>query len=1338
MRMCTRGSKRLVIALLVAGCLVQSAAAWGAGGLPKPVDLTKPHNFQDPDEGAWIFTVGPTGLIGLYMGGPKGHQIEVRTVAEGSPADGKIEYGDVLLGVNGKPFKTNGENLIVTIGNAIDEAEREENGGRITFTVWRDENLKARHAAANIDMRKIDVNDYFKVVEADTSADLDRYKSEQQVKQSIQDNWKESYERFPIQPKVMEVQLTLEVMGTYSNTSPWDCPKVKKIRERAYPHLEKKIQSRRGFRGWSSRTVGLALLASGKPEHVAMVRDAVHRNEQWMTGFEPGDNGWGGGYKAWYAGYDLSFLGEYYLRTGDKAVFEGLAALARGTAKIQCGGGTWGHSWARRSQNFGELHGPAPGYGAMNQAGGPCFYGLTLAQKAGIEEPIVDDAIRRAARFNSTYVDKGTVPYGFHAPALYEDSNGKNGPPGLAMRIIGEKYKAKYFALSCSVASSWGYRGGHGDGTFGNYWPQLCSALAGKEAVMLWMKKMRPYYTMARQWDGTFVSVSHGGNLGIGCLFDPTAMYMLHFSIPLKQLYMTGRDPVEEIRADARDIMHLKDRMGLTPWRESTTDELIGKLDTFSAEQRRKHYVGELVKRYEAGEKDIPGKLTERLDHDDRRVREAALEALARCGPDALRPALPRILAHLDDSAEIVRMAAVRAVQSYATLPGQERRGRRTPLKVDLGEMMKPLFEASLRSYPDDTNDNVNTPYVLMKLMINTDNPFAHDPFGQGEDPAQVRRVLERFLRLDPREGVMGGPSRNWDRQTCIQMAGPLVFVAGNRSLNGIMFSGGALSGAQSLLLRHGFLEGLEASAVESLKISRQPRAIRPRLSTTGRQGTWFSPEKVMKYKGAYRSAVPWLRQVLIERPNLKQDYFVGKIRKSMYMSDAIDLIEADDDPEPLASLEPLVERSFGIQFDSLADDAAAQAKFCRDTLEPERKTIFRQMAAMKRLVELEGTAAIADLASYFLHDEWRLQDRARALVVELKADGTGERLAELAENEDPSIAAGALQLLGERGDADGLAPALKHIASHAHPEVRGAAAMALVGSGGEDALQQVLTFMKAARDVEEFEGYERALLLVREDEVKVGALCEAIRPALPNYGTSARRSLYYVLGQFGGEENLAFLQEAVRTEDEQEFYNIVEALSWSPDVAATKKLLAILDRHQGTRRAFVVSDLSVKRLVNGAEEIGRVPDDINLDFAEAHLKVVRSLEVLEYLGNIHRGRSLQLLFDYMKRGPEEVTSTSGQAIVRAAAGLDPKLPLAERRAAAEVLTQLMEYIQVVHLKHGPLAEDLAQHARKNAIANYHKWKEVADRTGQALKRIYTPEEEVIDDVDPDEIDLDI
>lgn len=147
-------------ALVVAG--IHGVAC---GAPPVVPDLTKGAK----NEGFKEWNMGPTGIRGgAFCQGfdtSASRQILVGEVANGSPADGVLAAGDVILGVNGKLFDHDARR---SLGEAITAAEETNNKGQLKLVRWR--------AGAQQD-----------------------------------------------------VTLPLRVMGSYSETSPYDCDKAKKI-----------------------------------------------------------------------------------------------------------------------------------------------------------------------------------------------------------------------------------------------------------------------------------------------------------------------------------------------------------------------------------------------------------------------------------------------------------------------------------------------------------------------------------------------------------------------------------------------------------------------------------------------------------------------------------------------------------------------------------------------------------------------------------------------------------------------------------------------------------------------------------------------------------------------------------------------------------------------------------------------------------------------------------------------------------------------------------------------------------------------------------------------------
>jgi S1-C subfamily serine protease len=65
--------------------------------------------------------MGPIGATGIWARIYKGITITVEDVQPNSPAHGKFNKGDIILGVNGAAYK--GKNPFVVLGSALTEAE---------------------------------------------------------------------------------------------------------------------------------------------------------------------------------------------------------------------------------------------------------------------------------------------------------------------------------------------------------------------------------------------------------------------------------------------------------------------------------------------------------------------------------------------------------------------------------------------------------------------------------------------------------------------------------------------------------------------------------------------------------------------------------------------------------------------------------------------------------------------------------------------------------------------------------------------------------------------------------------------------------------------------------------------------------------------------------------------------------------------------------------------------------------------------------------------------------------------------------------------------------------
>ena len=202
------------------GLMVVVPSAHAAESPPVP-DFTK--GDKPGEEHDW--TLGPTGARG-WIHTANGHsraarQILVTEVAAGSPADGVLVPGDVIVGVEGKAFA---DDARVQFARAITAAESESGGGRLPLLRWR-------------------------------------------------------------AGKTETVEVRLAVLGSYGPTAPYDCPKTKRILELGCASLAKRMADEKSYARSLNpipRSLNaMALLASGDARWLPLLK----REAQWAAAF---------------------------------------------------------------------------------------------------------------------------------------------------------------------------------------------------------------------------------------------------------------------------------------------------------------------------------------------------------------------------------------------------------------------------------------------------------------------------------------------------------------------------------------------------------------------------------------------------------------------------------------------------------------------------------------------------------------------------------------------------------------------------------------------------------------------------------------------------------------------------------------------------------------------------------------------------------------------------------------------------------------------------------------------------------------------------------------------
>jgi hypothetical protein len=479
-------------------------------------DLTKGDKIPKGAKHDW--NLGPTGLRGWMfcdkLVTTDARQIAITTVEPGSSADGLIVVGDVLLGVGGKPFSYDPR---TEMGRAITAAETETGGGRLAITRWR-------------------------------------------------------------AGKTDEVELMLPVLGSFSPTAPYDCPKSQRILVQGLESLAESMSQpdyAQSVDAIPRSLNALALLAGGDAQHL----DLVERESQWATNFTTRD------FRTWYYGYVMIFLSEYITATGDDSVLPGLRRLALEAAGGQSAVGSWGHTFALPD---GRLQ----GYGMMNSPGLPLTIGMILARDAGVHDPKVDRAIELSSRLLRFYHGKGAIPYGDHSAwtETHED-NGKCGMAAVLFHQLGEAKNADFFTRM-ALASHGNERDcGHTGNYFNMLWSLPAIAQAGPYATGEWMTEFGSWYhDLARRSDGSFAhqgppEPDHDSYHG----WDSSGAYLLAYALPLKKIALTGKSPrvsqtlekdtIHSLIVDGRGWDN-KDRTSV--YDQLTETELLARLGSWS------------------------------------------------------------------------------------------------------------------------------------------------------------------------------------------------------------------------------------------------------------------------------------------------------------------------------------------------------------------------------------------------------------------------------------------------------------------------------------------------------------------------------------------------------------------------------------------------------------------------------------------------------------------------------------------------------------------------------------------------------------------------------------
>jgi uncharacterized protein DUF6288/HEAT repeat protein len=647
-------------------------------------------------------------------------QILVTEVAPDSPAEKLLAVGDVILGVGGEAFSYDPR---TEFGKALTVAESKAGRGRLEVTRWRN-------------------------------------------------------------GKTKEVVIKLPVLGSYSATAPYDCPKSELMLEQGCAALAERMEARDYRPNPIPRSLNaLALLASGERKYLPLIK----REVRWASEYSADT------FQTWYYGYVCMLLAEYSVATGDDEFLPGLERLAMEAAHGQSAVGSWGH---RFSQPNGRLF----GYGMMNAPGVPLTISLVMAREAGVEDPALDLAIEKSVDLLRFYIGKGAIPYGdHHAWIQTHEDNGKCGMGAILFDLMGDQHGAEYFSRM-SVASHGAERdGGHTGNFFNMLWALPGVSLSGPQASGTWMEEFGSwYFDLARQWDGTF---SHLGPPEEGrdkySGWDASGAYLLALALPRRNLMLTGKRASVVPQLDAKEAGGLiADGQGWTNrdrtyFYESLDDkELLKRLASWSPVVRERAAMA--LGRKKAR---VMPQLTKMLKSRDLYAQYGACQALAQLR-GAAAPAVPVLREFLKHGDLWLRVKAAEAlgVIGEAAMPA-----------------LPTLLDALARE-PDQNDPRGMEQRYLCFVLFDGRNGMLRAPLDGVDMKALYTAIRAGLKNQDGRARSAVGNIYEQLSFESIEPLLPAIYEAiMEPSPSGIMFADGVRTAGLQLLAKHRIEEGIGA-----------------------------------------------------------------------------------------------------------------------------------------------------------------------------------------------------------------------------------------------------------------------------------------------------------------------------------------------------------------------------------------------------------------------------------------------------------------------------------------------------------------------------------------------
>lgn len=519
-----------------------------------------------------------------------------------------------------------------------------------------------------------------------------------------------------------EVIITLPVLGKYSATAPYDCTKTTAVFERGCEALAKQMRTSNKRGNAIIRSLNaLALLASGEEKYMDLVKEEA----KWAANYKITELK---GFQSWYYGYANLLLTEYFLATGDRSALPGIKRLSLEIANGQSVVGTWGHTFARKSDHI------LMGYGAMNAPALSLTMSLALAKEAGISDPAIDRALERSHLILSFYSGKGAIPYGDHEPWIKtHDDNGKCSAAAVMFDLMGDKKNTAFFSRMATASHNAERDGGHTGNYLNILWALPGVSRLGPHASGAWMREFGWYMDLARRHDGTYLYQGNPGRTKKDNSFsgwDSTGAYLLSYALPLKSLRLTGKKPSCIPAADETEAALVvaagKDwnrRDETKGYKRYDIDTLMKGLESWSPILRLR-CAGELASR----KADVVPQLIKMLESDDYNAQLGACVAIRKFGGRASK-AVPLLRKKLEADDLWIRIQAAEALAALGPAG-----------KVAIPDLLK----LASRQSKDDPR-NMTQRYLAFSLF---QRPMA------GRSTGMISKSLDGVDRDDLQEAV--------------------------------------------------------------------------------------------------------------------------------------------------------------------------------------------------------------------------------------------------------------------------------------------------------------------------------------------------------------------------------------------------------------------------------------------------------------------------------------------------------------------------------------------------------------------------------------------------------